>query len=639
MAMDLGISKEQKTIIAILLFGTFMVVLNQTLLTPAFPTMMAEYSIDAPTVQWLTSGYSLVEAVVVPLSAFFIGKFSTRKLFIGGIGMFTVGTLLAAWAPIFPVLLAGRVFQAFAAGVMMPMTFTLILIIFPREKRGAGMGLVSLIIGFAPTIGPTLSGVLIDTVGWHMMFVIIACIAAVVLVIATLKLKNYGQFDRAPFDIPSVILSTLGLLSILYGFSTFSTSDSILITLGLIVLGVILMAFFVRRQLTLDEPLLKVDILKSRRYRVAVLTVGLMQGGLIGCSVILPIFVQKVLGYSATVSGLVILPGALCGALMSLAAGNLFDRFGMRRIAVPGIIAMFIGTLGMATMGPSIDILLVTLFNFIMSIGMQGVVTPLNTWGINSLSNRVIQHANAVNNTLGQVFISFGTALVVSMTALSPMFAPNASAAEQLYLGEHIGFVCISAIIFLVMLSIIFLARDRATDVVATHEAQREQEEAARAAGEAGMVRVRHVMDKNPLAIPQTASIREAIALFAGTETSGIPVVDKGNSVVGFVSDGDVMKYIGRNDSSFVTPMSSLYRVADDNDLMGRLNTLLGMNVSQIATMGKVLTVDVDTPIDEACHMLANRRIKKLPVVDNGKLVGALSRRNVIHAISENAPR
>ena len=639
MAMDLGISKEQKTIIAILLFGTFMVVLNQTLLTPAFPTMMAEYSIDAPTVQWLTSGYSLVEAVVVPLSAFFIGKFSTRKLFIGGIGMFTVGTLLAAWAPIFPVLLAGRVFQAFAAGVMMPMTFTLILIIFPREKRGAGMGLVSLIIGFAPTIGPTLSGVLIDTVGWHMMFVIIACIAAVVLVIATLKLKNYGQFDRAPFDIPSVILSTLGLLSILYGFSTFSTSDSILITLGLIVLGVILMAFFVRRQLTLDEPLLKVDILKSRRYRVAVLTVGLMQGGLIGCSVILPIFVQKVLGYSATVSGLVILPGALCGALMSLAAGNLFDRFGMRRIAVPGIIAMFIGTLGMATMGPSIDILLVTLFNFIMSIGMQGVVTPLNTWGINSLSNRVIQHANAVNNTLGQVFISFGTALVVSMTALSPMFAPNASAAEQLYLGEHIGFVCISAIIFLVMLSIIFLARDRATDVVASHEAQREQEAAARAAGEAGMVRVRHVMDKNPLAIPQTASIREAIALFAGTETSGIPVVDKGNSVVGFVSDGDVMKYIGRNDSSFVTPMSSLYRVADDNDLMGRLNTLLGMNVSQIATMGKVLTVDVDTPIDEACHMLANRRIKKLPVVDNGKLVGALSRRNVIHAISENAPR
>ena len=639
MALDLGIDKQQRTIIAILLFGSFMVVLNQTLLTPAFPTMMAEYGIDAPTVQWLTSGYSLVEAVVVPLSAFFIGRFSTRRLFLVGIGGFTIGTLLAAWAPVFPVLLLGRVFQAFSAGVMMPMTFTLILVIFPREKRGAGMGLVSLIIGFAPTIGPTLAGVLIDSVGWHMMFVIIACIAAVVLAIGFFRLKNYGDFDRAPFDVPSVVLSTLGLLGILYGFSTFSTSDNHIVTFGLIAIGAVLVAFFVRRQLTLDEPLLRVDILKSRRYRVAVFTVGVMQGGLIGSTVILPIFVQSVLGYSATVSGLVILPGALCGAFMSLLAGNLFDRFGMRRIAVPGVIAMFLGTLGLALMGPSVDILLVVLFNLVMSLGMQCVVTPLNTWGINSLSNRVIQHANAVNNTLGQVFISFGTALVVSMTALSPMFAPSASAAEQLYLGEHIGFMAICFIVFLVMLSVLFLARDRATDVAATHEAELEQEAAARAAGATGTVRVRHIMDREPLSIPQGSSIREAIALFAQSETSGIPVVDAANSVVGFVSDGDVMKYIGRNDAALMTPMSTLYRIADDDDLLGRTNTLLGMNVDQIATMGRVLTVDADTPVDEACHMLASKRIKKLPVVEDGKLVGALSRRNVIHAISEYAPR
>lgn len=639
MAFDLGISREQRTIIAILLFGSFMVVLNQTLLTPAFPTMMAEYGIDAPTVQWLTSGYSLVEAVVVPLSAFFIGRFPTRKLFLGGIGGFTIGTLLAAWAPVFPVLLLGRVFQAFAAGVMMPMTFTLILVIFPREKRGAGMGLVSLIIGFAPTIGPTLAGVLIDTVGWHLMFVIIACIAAVVLVVASLKLKNYGEFDRAPFDVPSVVLSTLGLLGILYGFSTFSTSSNLVLTLGLIACGVVLMALFVRRQLTLDEPLLRVDILKSRRYRVAVLTVGLMQGGLIGSTVILPIFVQSVLGYSATVSGLVILPGALCGAFMSLLAGNLFDRFGMRRIAVPGVVAMFAGTLGLALMGPSVDILLVVLFNLVMSLGMQAVVTPLNTWGINSLSNRVIQHANAVTNTLGQVFISFGTALVVSMTALSPLMAPTARAAEQLYLGEHIGFACICLIIFIVMLSVLFLARDRATDVAATNEARREQEAAARAAGEAATVRTRHIMDLNPQFIAADATIRDAIALFAASETSGLPVVDGEHRVVGFVSDGDVMKYIGRNDSSFVTPMSSLYRLPDDSDIVGRMNTLLDMNVGQIATMGRVDAVEADTPIDEACRLLASKRIKKLPVVEDGRLVGTLSRRNVIHAISENAPK
>ncbi len=639
MAMDLGISKQQKTIVAILLFGTFMVVLNQTLLSPAFPAMMREFNIDAPTVQWLTSGYSLVEAVVVPLSAFFVGRFPTRKLFIGGFSCFTVGTLLAAWSPVFPVLLTGRVLQAFATGVVMPMTFTLILLIFPREKRGAGMGLVSLIIGFAPTIGPTLSGVLIDTVGWHMMFVIIACIAALVLIVGILKLSNYGNFERAPFDVPSVALSSLGLLGILYGFSTFSTSDNLVITVVLVLAGAVLLYFFVRRQQMLERPILRVDILKSRRYSVAIFTVGFMQGGLIGCSVIMPIFVQQVLGYSATISGLVILPGALLGAFMSLAAGSLFDRFGMRRIAVPGIVAMFVGTLGMALMGPTVDLIWVVLFNVVMSLGMQAVVTPLNTWGVNSLSNKVIQHANALNSTVGQVFISFGTASVVSMTALSPLFAPGASPEELLYLGEHIGFICICAMVFLVMLSVIFLARDRASDVVADKEADRELEMAARKAGEAATVRTRHIMDRDPQFIPQNATIRDAIALFAQSETSGLPVVDRGKRVVGFVSDGDVMKYIGRNDSSFVTPMSTLYRMNDDNDLLGRLETLLDMNVDQIATMGKVITVDADMPIDQACHMLADRRIKKLPVVEGDKLVGTLSRRNVIHAISENAPK
>lgn len=638
MALDLGLDKQQKTIVTILLFGTFMVVLNQTLLSPAFPAMMAEYGIDATTVQWLTSGYSLVEAVVVPLSAFFVGRFPVRRLFLAGFSFFTVGTLLAAWAPVFPILLLGRVFQAFSTGVVMPMTMTLILLIFPREKRGAGMGLVSLIIGFAPTLGPTLSGFLIDTVGWHMMFVIIACIAAAVLLVGLLKLPNYGEFDRAPFDAPSVVLSSVGLLCMLYGFSTFSTTDNILVTIGLIAVGVLLLAFFVRRQLGLDTPMLKVDILKSRRFAVAVFTAGLIQGSIVACSVVLPIFVQQVMGYSATVSGLVVLPGALCGAIMALISGRLFDRFGMRKVAVPGAFIIFLGAVGLATMGPTVDVLVVTLFNLVFALGMQTVVTPLNTWGVNSLSNKVLQHANAVTSTVGQVFISFCTALVVSMTAISSTIAPNASAAEQLYLGEHIGFLSIVVLVCIVLLSVLFLARDRASDVKATEEHKRELDRAARAAGQAGTVRVRHVMDAEPKYVPQTSSIRDVIGVFSGAETSGVPVVDDARHVVGFVSDGDVMKYIGRNDASFLTPMATLYHAVDDDDLMGRLHTLLGMNVDRIATMGNVVTVDANMPIDEACQILARKRIKKIPVVQEGKLVGSLSRRDVIHAISENAP-
>ncbi len=636
MALDLGLDKKQKAIVTILLLGSFMVVLNQTLLSPAFPAMMAEYNIDATTVQWLTSGYSLVEAVVVPLSAFFVGRFPVRKLFLGGFSSFLIGTLLAAWAPIFPVLLLGRVFQAFATGVVMPMTMTLILLIFPREKRGAGMGLVSLIIGFAPTLGPTLSGFLIDSVGWHMMFVIIAVIAVAVLIVGFFKLSNYGEFDEAPFDVPSVVLSSLGLLCMLYGFSTFSTTDNIAATLALIVVGVVLMGFFVRRQLHLETPILKVDILKSRRFAIAVVTAGVVQGASVANSVILPIFIQQVLGYSATVSGLVVLPGALLGAFMALASGRLFDRLGMRRIAVPGAFAMFIGVLGLAIMGPTVDVLVVTLFNLIFALGMQAILTPLNTWGVNSLSNHVIQHANAVSSTAGQVFISFGTALVVSMTAMSSMFAPNAAAADQLYIGEHIGFICVAILILIALLVVLFLARDRESDKKAIEESKRAQEMAARAAGAAPVVRTKHVMDANPHYILRTATIREALEVFSECETTGVPVVDEARHVVGFVSDGDIMKYLGRNDTTFITPMSTRFQLADDDNLVQRVDSLLSMDVVRIATMGKVVTVDADTPIDEACRVLGERRIKKLPVLKDDKLVGTLSRRNVIRAIEEN---
>lgn len=167
----MGLTKKQYTMICVFLAGALLAVLNQTLLSPALPVIMTDMQIDATTVQWLTSGYSLVEAIIIPLSAYLLGRFSTRKLFIIGISLFAIGSFLAAIAPVFGVILLGRMFQAAATGIVMPMTFTVILLIFPREKRGQAMGIVGLVIGFAPAIGPSLSGVLVDSVGWRALFI------------------------------------------------------------------------------------------------------------------------------------------------------------------------------------------------------------------------------------------------------------------------------------------------------------------------------------------------------------------------------------------------------------------------------------------------------------------------------------
>ena len=187
--MGLGIAKHELRMLALLLSGAFLTVLNATLLTPALPAIMGDLAIEPTTAQWLTSGYALTEAVVIPLAAYLMGRFTTRRLFIGGMALFGCGSLLAVLAPAFPALLAGRVMQACATGFIMPMVFSVVLLVIPRERRGSAIGVVSLIVGFAPTIGPSLSGVLVDTAGWRAIFVIVTALSAAIVAFAAKDLQ------------------------------------------------------------------------------------------------------------------------------------------------------------------------------------------------------------------------------------------------------------------------------------------------------------------------------------------------------------------------------------------------------------------------------------------------------------------
>ena len=250
----MGLTRNQVVIVAILLAGATLVVLNQTLLSPAYPSIMADLQVDATTVQWLTSAYSLVEAIVIPLSAFLIGRFPTRKLFIAGVSVFALGSLMAAFSPFFGILLLGRIFQAASTGVVMPMVFTVILLVFPREKRGSAMGIVSLVIGFAPAVGPSLSGLLVESVGWRSLFMLVTALAVLIVISAVVFLKSYGEFEPTSFDKPSVALCSLGLLGLLYGLATITSATNVAIPIALIIAGAVLVTFFVRRQLKLEEP-------------------------------------------------------------------------------------------------------------------------------------------------------------------------------------------------------------------------------------------------------------------------------------------------------------------------------------------------------------------------------------------------
>lgn len=342
----LGMTPKERNMVVVLLAGAVLVVLNQTLLSPALPSIMQHLQVDATTVQWLTSAYALTEAVVIPLAAWFMGRFSTRQLYIGGMVLFGVGSFVAAIAPVFPVLLLGRILQACATGVLMVMVMALILLVFPREKRGQAMGLVGLVIGFAPAVGPSLGGFLVDVVGWRVLFCIVVCLAVIIILCSIKALQNKEGFTRTSADALSVVFSTIGLASLLYGLSSFASSEHVEVCVALMIIGAFFVVLFVRRQFKLDEPMLRLEVLFSRRYRTAFITVAFLQATLIGLGVLMPLYIQNVLGYSATVSGLVTLPGALLGAVTGLWAGHIFDRLGVRIISVAGGAVLFAGGIG-----------------------------------------------------------------------------------------------------------------------------------------------------------------------------------------------------------------------------------------------------------------------------------------------------
>ena len=645
--MGLGVSKEQFKMIAVLLCGASLTVLNATLLTPALPTIMADLHVESTTVQWLTSGYALTEAVIIPLAAYLMGRFSTRRLFIGGLTIFAAGSLVAALAPAFPVLLLGRVLQASATGFVMPMVFSVILLLIPRERRGSAMGIIGLIIGFAPTIGPSLSGVLVDTVGWRAIFGIVTVLAVLVALFAAKELKAFGEFRRTKFDALSVVLSTVGLVCLLYGLSSFSSSSNYVITAALIVVGLAFVGAYAYRQLHLDEPMLRIDILKTRQYRTVVIIIALFQAALIGMETIMPLYIQGVLGQTATVSGLTLLPGAVIGAFTGMFAGRLFDKHGVRLPVLVGSFVVVVGLAGLLSFQSWSPIPVVALFYAVIAVGIQFTMTPVNTWGVNSLSNDVIQHAQSTSNTINQVAASFGTALLVSVSAAASGSATWLTGTENVFFGYHAAFVATALLSGCAVVLIVAMVRDRkssavAADSSAAYAVSGEFDEPTpafvRIADKAlSGLTLAEAMNPNAATIASTATMGEVIDLIGKTETTGVSVVNEQGELVGYVTDGDIMRYLSRLELNVSSPSAGVsLSVKDDEALEKRIANLANLGVMELATK-QVISVDIDTPLDVACGILASKKIKKVPVTRNGVLVGALSRRNVLHNVLMSA--
>lgn len=457
----MGMTKQHLVMNIVILFGGFIAILNATLLAPALPSIMREMQIDASTAQWLTTGFMLVNGIMIPVTAYLIARFTTRKLFFASMGAFTLGTFIAGISTNFTIILLARILQAAGAGVLMPMGQTIMLLTIPKKYRGIGMGMIGLVMGFAPAVGPVAAGFIIDAFSWHMLFYIMTPLALLTIVVAYFYLENLGETSNPKLDILSVVLSTLGFGGLLYSLSAIgSYGMNLQVTVTLLVGAISLFCFF-RRQLHMEEPLLNVRVLANRKFMVSVILIMLVNAALVVGGILNPIYIQTIRGFNAATSGLLMLPAAIVMAIMSPISGRLFDKFGPRVLAIPGLILVSLFTLPMAFMNENTSLVFLALVYTARMLGLAMVNMPINTWGLNALENKVIAHGTAISNTFRQVAGSLGTAVLITVMSIVVSNTADPTAIHSQIHGINMAYLGAALMMFTALvLTIIFVKKD-----------------------------------------------------------------------------------------------------------------------------------------------------------------------------------
>lgn len=418
-------------IILSLIIGAFFAILNETLLNIALTTLMGEFGVTLTTVQWMATGFMLVMGIVIPVSALLLQWFTTRQMFIGTMTTFTIGTIICALAPTFPVLLVGRLIQAIGSGLLIPIIFNTFLLIFPPNRRGAVMGIVGLVIMFAPAIGPTLSGVIVEHLGWRYLFITVIPFTLFSIIFAYKYLINVTEVTKPKIDIVSIMLSTIGFGGVVFGFSSAGGDEAGFlapIAYFPIVIGGIALILFAWRQFKLDEPMLDLRVFKYPMYTLGVIMFVIIIMAMFASEIILPVYMQGPLALLPATAGLVLLPGSLINGALSPVMGHLFDKFGPRVLMIPATLLLCITMFIMTRLDLTTPLWVIIVSYILLMISIAAIMMPAETNGLNQLPKHLYPHGTAIMTTLQPVAGAIGVSVFISiMNARQFRFLQNSA--------------------------------------------------------------------------------------------------------------------------------------------------------------------------------------------------------------------
>lgn len=401
---------------AALLMAGFVGLFSETALNIALGELSRLFSVDATTIQWLATGYFLTLGILVPVTGILMQKFTTRQMFMASLFFSIFGTVLAALAPSFSMLLTARVIQAAGLAIILPLTQNVIFTIFPPNKRGAAMGVMGLVILAGPAFGPTLAGMILDTLSWHWIFWFTVPFLLFSIIFGYIYIPNVNEIRQVSIDLLSVVLSTIGFGGVVYGVSVGGeqgwTSAAVLAT---IIVGLLALLLFAIRQTKMEHPMLN---LKAFKYPMFVLGLAMNMItflNMLSMLVVLPMYMQLALLVSAFATGLVMLPGSLLNCVLAPTIGRLFDKYGPRAVITPGTFLVVIGYALYAMYGTETALWVMVLTHIVMMLGIGMVLASVQTNTLNALPRQYYPDGIAITQTSQQVSGAIGIAVMVSL--------------------------------------------------------------------------------------------------------------------------------------------------------------------------------------------------------------------------------
>jgi len=431
-----ALGKRNNLVISLLLGSAFVVILNETIMNVALPRIMDDLGILPSLGQWLTTAFLLTMAIVIPITGFILERFDTRPVFLAAMTLFSAGTLTAALAPGFGVLLIGRVVQASGTAIMMPLLMTTVLTLVAPSARGRIMGRISIVMSVAPALGPTFSGLILNVLPWPWLFWVVLPIALAALVVGAILMPNVTESRRIPIDVLSVLLSAFAFGGLIYGLSSLgeaATGHALLPAWVPLSAGAALLVLFVFRQLHLqksDTALLDLRTFSSRNFTMSIILLSVSMVALFGTIIVIPLYAQNVLGLEPLETGLLLLPGGLLMGLLGPIIGRLYDRFGPTVLLIPGTAILSLVFWGLSFVQADSPVFVILIAHMSLSVGLALLFTPVFTAGLGSLTPNLYSHGSAIVGTLQQVAGAAGTAIFIALLTLVSVSLADGGAGE-----------------------------------------------------------------------------------------------------------------------------------------------------------------------------------------------------------------